>query len=139
MRRCSVKNSDLKNFDLNNVVCLFIKKETLAQVFSCEFCEFLRTCFSESAKLHALRANVPRCFMCSRALRAYVLTCLRAYILTCQRALRAYVFTYQRALGLRAHVATCLSCLRAHVPCVAKCSRAVTSNNKNKVSVTCLT
>ena len=25
--------------------CNFVKKETLAQVFSCEFCEFLRTPF----------------------------------------------------------------------------------------------
>ena len=28
--------------------CNFIKKETLAQVFSYEFCEFLRTPFSQN-------------------------------------------------------------------------------------------
>ena len=56
-----------------------------------------------------------------RALRPHVPTCL-----TCQRALRAYVLT-------------CLACLRAHVPCVPKCSRAITSNNKSKVSMTCFT
>ena len=44
---------------------------------------------------------------------------LRAYVLTCQRALRA---------------------LRASVPCVlcvATCSRAITTNNNNKFSITC--
>ena len=88
---------------------------------------------------------------CQRVLRAYVLACQRAsraYVLTCPRALRAYVLKCQRAL--RAHVPTCLACLRpqvpcvltcscANVPCVPKCWRAITSNNKNKFSMTWFT
>ena len=82
------------------------------------------------------------------------------YVLTCQRALRVFVSTYQRAL--RAHVLTCQHVLRAHVPtflacsranvscvstcsrtslpcalCVPTCSRAITTNNKAKFSITC--
>ena len=74
--------------------------------------------YSEPAKL---RAHVPTC-LC-------VLTCSRGNVpcvLTCQRTLRAYVLT-------------CLTCLHAHVLCVPKCSRAITSNNKSKFSMTCFT
>ena len=39
--RCSVKNGVIKNF----AKCNFIKKETLAQVFSCEFCEIYKSTF----------------------------------------------------------------------------------------------
>ena len=58
-RRCSIKKGFLRNFAkftgkhllqslfFNKVVglqvCNFIKKEALAQMFSCEFCKFLRT------------------------------------------------------------------------------------------------
>ena len=85
----------------------------------------------ESAKLRALRAHVPTCFVC---LSAYVPTCLVAYVLTCQRVLHAHVFKSQRAL--RAYV---LTCSRAKVPCMCSCSRTITSNNKNKFSMTCFT
>ena len=58
-RRCSVKEGVLRNFAkntgkylceslfFNNVagLCNFIKKEALAQVFSCEFCEIFKTPF----------------------------------------------------------------------------------------------
>ena len=47
--RCSVKKvfiEILKNSHENTEVCDFIKKETLAQVFSCEFCEISRSIFS---------------------------------------------------------------------------------------------
>ena len=68
------------------------------------------------------------------------------YVLTCQHALCAYVLTCQRAL--HAHVPTCLVCLRAHVitcslanmPCVLcmpMCSRTITTNDKDKFSITC--
>ena len=39
-RRCSIKKDVLKNFDV-----FFIKKETLAQVFSCEFCEIFKNTY----------------------------------------------------------------------------------------------
>ena len=63
-RRCSVKKGVLKNFakihrkapvpeslfykvaGLKPKACSFIKKETLAQVFSCEFCETSQNTFS---------------------------------------------------------------------------------------------
>ena len=38
--RCSVRNGVLRNFEIN-----LIKKETLAQVFSCEFCEIFKNIF----------------------------------------------------------------------------------------------
>ena len=64
---------------------------------------------------------VPDVLSCQRALRAYVLTC--------QRVLRVYMLMYR----LRTYVLTrCV--LRAHVP---KCSRGITTKNKNKFSITC--
>ena len=55
--RCSIKIvflEILQNLQENNcprvpflMACNFIKKETLAQVFSCEFCEILNTFFTE--------------------------------------------------------------------------------------------
>ena len=41
-RRCSVKKVFL---EMSPMACHFIKKEILIQVFSCEFCEILRTRF----------------------------------------------------------------------------------------------
>ena len=65
---------------------------------------------------------VPYVLTCQRALRA---TCLRAdasYVLTCSRVNMLCVLTY--------------SCV--NVPCMPKCLRAITSNNKNKFSMTVL-
>ena len=56
-RRCSVRNGVLRNFAkftgkhlcqslyFNKVACNFIKIETLAQVFSCEFCDIFKNAF----------------------------------------------------------------------------------------------
>ena len=38
-RRCSLRKGVLKNFVISPRVCNFIKRYTLAQVLSCEFCE----------------------------------------------------------------------------------------------------
>ena len=35
----------MSKYDFNKVACNFIKKETLAQVFSCEFCEISKNTF----------------------------------------------------------------------------------------------
>ena len=53
-RRCSVKEGVVRNFAKftgkpNTCARVaFLKKLTLAQVFSCEFCEFLRTPFLQN-------------------------------------------------------------------------------------------
>ena len=60
---------------------------------------------AESAKLRALRAHVPTCFVCLRANVPRMLTCSRANM-PC--------------------VLTCLACLRAHVLCMPTCSRDIT-------------
>ena len=73
-----------------------------------------------------LRVHVSMCLAYQRALHAYVLTCqhaLHAHVLTCQRALRAYVLTFSRAN---------MPC----VLCVPTCSRAITTNDKDKFSIT---
>ena len=45
-RRCSVKKVVLRNFTkFTGKVCNFLKKESLAQVFSCEFCEISKNTF----------------------------------------------------------------------------------------------
>ena len=44
LRRCSVKKVFL-NISQSPDACNFIKKETLTQVFSCEFCEIFRNTF----------------------------------------------------------------------------------------------
>ena len=84
---------------------------------------------------------VPYVFTCQRALCAYVPTCqgaLRAYMLTCQRALCAYVLTCLVCL-----LPTCLACFAcscANAPCmlcVPMCPHTITTNNKNKFSITC--
>ena len=78
--------------------------------------------------------------MCQRALCAYVptcLTCLRAHVTTSLVCFRGHVPTCLSCLC--AHVPTCLTCLRGHVPCVPNCSCGITSNNKNKFSMTCFT
>ena len=50
-RRCSLRKGALRNFTKftgKHLACNFIKKETLAQEFSCEFCEISRnTIFAE--------------------------------------------------------------------------------------------
>ena len=68
VRRCSVKKVSFMNFTkltgkhlcqrlfLNKVTCLafnFIKKETLVQVFSCEFCEIFKYTFFSRTPLAA--------------------------------------------------------------------------------------
>ena len=91
----------------------------------------------KSAKLHALCphvatcltclcASVPSCFMCLHAPVPMCLVCLHAHVSTCLACLRA-------------HVPFVLTCLHANVPCVHKCSCVITSNNKNKFSMTCFT
>ena len=65
-RRCSIKKVVLKNFAkftekhlcqslfLIKLTCDFIKKETLAQVFSCQFCDiFKNTFFTEHLRATA--------------------------------------------------------------------------------------
>ena len=57
-RSCSVKKIVLKNFakftgkrlsrSLRPQVCNFIKNETLAQVFFCEYCKIFRTSFTQN-------------------------------------------------------------------------------------------
>ena len=46
-QRCSVRKGVLRNFTefTGKQTCNFIKKETLAQVFSCEFCEISENTF----------------------------------------------------------------------------------------------
>ena len=83
----------------------------------------------------ALRAHVPTRFARSRAHASTRQRALRAYMLTCQRALRAFLLTCHFAL--RAHVPMFLTCLRGNLSCVPTCLRALTSNNKNKFSMTC--
>ena len=99
----------------------------------------------ESAKLHVLRAHVLRCLAC---LRAHVLTCLAclcAHVPRCLECLRVHVPTCLRCL--RNHVSAYLTCSRANVPCmitrgranvlyVPTCLRTITSNNKNRFSMT---
>ena len=104
------------------------------------------------------RANVSCVFMCLRANVSCVLTCSRAnvlYVLTCSRANVPCVFTCPRAsvpcvlTCSRANVLCVLVCSRANVSCVLTwsrtnilcvltSSRAITTNNKNKFSVTSL-
>ena len=55
-RRCSVKKAFLEisqNSQENTEACNFIKKETLAQVFSCEFCEISKNTFFHRTPLVA--------------------------------------------------------------------------------------
>ena len=67
VQRCSVKKVVLRNFAkvtgkrqyqslFFNKACNFIKKETLAQVFSCEFCEISRNTFLHRTLLVAASA-----------------------------------------------------------------------------------
>ena len=71
--RCSIKKDVLKNFTkFTGKVpesCNFIKKETLAQMFSCEFCEiFKNTFFTEH-----LWTTASECFMKLGKANDYVL------------------------------------------------------------------
>ena len=45
IQTCSEKKGVLKNLIIVFTTCNFIKKETLAQVFSCEFCEIFKNNF----------------------------------------------------------------------------------------------
>ena len=71
LKRCSVKKVLLKIsqnsqenisvrvtflINLQAKACNFIKKETLAQVFSCEFCKFSKNTFSYRA--HSMTASI---------------------------------------------------------------------------------
>ena len=53
-QRCSVRKGVLRNFaKFTGKACNFIKKETLAQVFPCEFCEISKnTFFTEHGQEH---------------------------------------------------------------------------------------
>ena len=82
--------------------------------------------YKVSAKSRALRAHVPTYLAC---LRAHVPTCL-----ACSRANVPCVL-----MSSHANVPCVLSWLRANVSSVPTCSSTVTSNNKNKFSITCFT
>ena len=82
---------------------------------------------------------------CQRANVPYLLTCLRAHVPTCLVCLGAHVSTcFPSSLAnvpsvltyLRAHVLCILICSCSNVSSVPKCYRAITSNSKNKFSVT---
>ena len=101
-----------------------------------------------------LQAHIPTCFPCLRAHVPKYLAWLHAHLPTCLACSRAYML---RVLG--GHVTTCLTCSSANVHCVLTCSHAnvasvlqcsranvpyvltcktcITSNNKNKFSMTC--
>ena len=131
---------------------------------SLEICSKNERNLYESAKLRALHARVPTCLVCVhahvpcvlaclRVLRAYMpcvlrcLSCLRAivpWVLRCSRICvpgalkcsRVNVFcvstrSHDQVLArtLCAHVSTCLACF--------VCSRAITTNDKYRFSITC--
>ena len=109
----------------------------------------------ESAKLRASHAHVLTCLAC---LCTHVPTCLaylRAHVPACLECSRAHVPACLAYLC--AHVPACLACLCAYVPtclayvraqvikcscanmpcllCVPTCSRAITTNDKDKFSI----
>ena len=47
------------NKNKNPEACIFIKKETLAQVFSCEFCQIFKNIFFTEHIMVTLSVNVP--------------------------------------------------------------------------------
>ena len=118
------------------MTCVSFKLE-----YSCCFCHFT---FSPWSLLNCMRYMLTCQLPC-------LITCLRAYMLTCLHALCAYV--------LRAYVLTCLACLHTYVPCMLTCqcalyvyvltcqhpcmlcmstsSHAITTNDKDKFSITC--
>ena len=72
VRGCSVKKVFLENSKIQRKTPVpesqaynFIKKETLAQVFSCEFCEISKNTFSYKAPPVAASVPVSGCF-CSK-------------------------------------------------------------------------
>ena len=89
--------------------------------------------------LPCLCAHMPTCLVCQCALHGYVLTCQHALhtyvpcVLTCKHALYAYMLTCLVCLRVHMHIYNV--CLTAHV--LKLC--AITSNNKNKFSMTCFT
>ena len=136
--RWSAKKGVLKNFakftgkHLSHA-CNFIKKETLVQVFFCEFCEIFKNTFLErTSQVAASYQQETRGHESEKSSGCYVtssehhknesakLRALRAKnVLTYQRALRAYVLTCSRT-----NVPCVLTFSRANVSCVLMCSRA---------------
>ena len=69
-RRYIVQKQPPEVFYNERQACNFIKKETLAQAFSCEFCEFLRTPFLQNTSERLLlivqkndKQNIANCAM----------------------------------------------------------------------------
>ena len=87
------------------------------------------------------KLNVHKTFLCrlGRLIKSllncvpYVLTCQRALRATCLRADASYVLTCSCANMLCVLTYSCVNVL-----CMPKCLRAITSNNKNKFSMTVL-
>ena len=72
---------------------------------------------------------VLKCLACLCAHVSMCFTCFRAYVVTCFACLCAHVIT-----------CSCLACSRVNVTrvlCVPTCSRAITTNDKYKFSITC--
>ena len=55
-QKCSIKKVLLKSL-LDSQACNFIKKETLTQVFSCEFCEISKSTFFQRTPLVTASVN----------------------------------------------------------------------------------
>ena len=104
--------------------------------------------------LAGIRTHMPRCLACLHAhvptrlpcILSHVpacLSCLLSHVPTCLACLCAQVPTYFACL--HTYLAACLACLvvtcqhilHAYLPCAPTCSRAITSNNKNKFSMSC--
>ena len=82
---------------------------------------------------YILRPYVSTCLACLRAHVPTWLACLRAHVpcvLTCSRVEVPCVLTYSSA-----NVSCLLTYSCVNVSCVPKCSRAITSNDKNKFSI----
>ena len=104
-----------------SLACNFIKKETLAQVSSCQFCQISKSnIFTEhlraTASINGVLNVLKTCCACSYNLRTYFHTwiayiiCL--HVLVCLRALHDYVLVYVAWLlwsnVLSAYLRTCL-------------------------------
>ena len=83
-RRCHIKSSALRNLN----ACNFIKKETLVQLFSCEFCEiFKNTFFTEHLRT---TASVRREFVLN-VMRHFVIA-VGLYLGSCQTSMMELFF-----------------------------------------------
>ena len=87
-------------------------------------CMLTCSCTNVPCVLLCLRANVPTCLACSGAHMPMCLAFSLAHIPTCLACLRAQVITYSCAK---------LPC----VLCVPTCSRAISTTDKDKFSITC--